>query len=466
VSAAAAQARTAPAALEAAPAFLLVCMALILGGSSAGAASTLYVRLAAIPVLIVALWRLSGARPAIEARWPAIIFAVALLAAAVQLIPLPPSAWTALPGRAIVVQGYQAAGMPLPWLPISLAPDATFDGLLGFLPAAAMFLSVLTLDGRGRRALLAAVLAVAFLAVIAGMLQMATGPAGPFRPYAITNRDSAVGFFANRNHQAAFLLCAIPTAAYWAVRPAGKAWDRSLFIAGLAIAVFMVLVVSLSLTRSRAGVLLLAPALIGSAFVAARRRNGGLSWAPPAILASAGVVAIGLVILFSFNVLASRFHADLNEDMRAQVTPLISRASEAYAPVGTGLGSFQAVYEVMERPESMTSRYINHAHDDYLETWLELGAAGAAVIVAFVAWWAVTTIRILRRRAGEASLAMAGAVMVGVLLAHSWVDYPLRTPALATLFALGCALMIPAPGAATEPTGPRRRTSRRELAPA
>src|SRR5581483_9726291 len=88
--------------------------------------------------------------------------------------------------------------------------------------------------------------------------------------------------------------------------------------------------------------------------------------------------------------------------------------------------------------------YVNHAHDDYLETWLELGWPGLALIAAFLAWWLVSVVRIGRNgRDDDASLATAGAVVVGLLLAHSAVDYPLRTPALATLFALGCGLMVP-----------------------
>jgi hypothetical protein len=42
-----------------------------------------------------------------------------------------------------------------------------------------------------------------------------------------------------------------------------------------------------------------------------------------------------------------------------------------------------------------------------------------------------------------AGLARAGSAMVGIVLAHSIVDYPIRTAAIAAVFALGCALMVP-----------------------
>jgi hypothetical protein len=60
-------------------------------------------------------------------------------------------------------------------------------------------------------------------------------------------------------------------------------------------------------------------------------------------------------------------------------------------------------------------------------------------------------------------MAMTGAVMVGLLLAHSFVDYPLRTPALACLFALGCGLMVSPSGAPTTETPPRPARRRRAL---
>ena len=58
-----------------------------------------------------------------------------------------------------------------------------------------------------------------------------------------------------------------------------------------------------------------------------------------------------------------------------------------------------------------------------------------------------------RRRVG-AALALAGSMTAGVLMAHSLVDYPLRTPALATLFAFAIGLVARSPGA--ERGGPGR----------
>jgi len=89
--------------------------------------------------------------------------------------------------------------------------------------------------------------------------------------------------------------------------------------------------------------------------------------------------------------------------------------------------------------------YANHAHNDYVELWLETGWAGAGLFGLFLLWWALTTVRVLRSPDdAQGAFALAGAVVVALLLAHSFADYPLRAPALSTLFAFACGLMVPA----------------------
>ena len=84
------------------------------------------------------------------------------------------------------MQGYNAANMPLPWLPISLAPNITWRSVLSLLPAVAVFLAVLCLPHRMRRNLVLMMLAVAFVSVLLDLLQMMGGqskPASVLRDY-------------------------------------------------------------------------------------------------------------------------------------------------------------------------------------------------------------------------------------------------------------------------------------------
>ncbi len=121
-------------------------------------------------------------------------------------------------------------------------------------------------------------------------------------------------------------------------------------------------------------------------------------------------------------------------------------------PSGTGLGSFPQVYRTYEDQNAVGTELVNHAHNDYLEFALELGLAGVVLIIGFILWWGRQTIRAWRASFEGADLGRAGSVVVLVVLLHSSVDYPIRTSAIAALFAVGCALMIPGSRAARRTT--------------
>jgi O-antigen ligase len=109
-------------------------------------------------------------------------------------------------------------------------------------------------------------------------------------------------------------------------------------------------------------------------------------------------------------------------------------------PAGTGFGSFPSVYPLTEDPNFVDRFFVNHAHNDYLEITLEGGAPGLVLLAAFVWWWMTVANRAWRSTG--AYFAKAATIASGVMLAHSAVDYPLRTAALATVFALSLGLML------------------------
>ena len=100
-------------------------------------------------------------------------------------------------------------------MPMSVSPQATWLSALSVIPALAIFLGVVLLGYHERRLLSLVILAMGFIGVFVGLLQVAQGPESPLRFFAITNPTEAVGFFANRNHFAAFLYCSILFAIPW-----------------------------------------------------------------------------------------------------------------------------------------------------------------------------------------------------------------------------------------------------------
>ena len=86
-------------------------------------------------------------------------------------------------------------------------------------------------------------------------------------------------------------------------------------------------------------------------------------------MATPVVIALVLILL-------PRFVAEAGEDVRAKALSGIITGGLAYSPLGSGLGTFEDIYRTQERPETVTNAFLNHAHNDYLELWLETGLVG------------------------------------------------------------------------------------------
>lgn len=422
--------------------FLVV--SLTFGGASRSDVITSdIVALLALPIAGLAIWRLHAAGgPAPEHRLPLMVLAAILILPLLQLIPLPPALWTALPGRALIVEGLRDAGLTPGWGPISLSPTRTWAAFLALLPAVAVFLAVLLANSDARRRLVIALLAVGGLSVLLGGAQLAGGQDSALRFYEITNRSAAVGFFSNRNHLASLLICVVVLGAAWAVQ-AGLRRPPARFQLAAALTIVLIAILGAGSTGSRAGLVLLAPAGAGALLLAWRAGIGrGRGLLVLGVL-GAGFAAALLIVHLSFGETIARLQGGFGEDVRIIAAEVGLRAAKAFAPFGSGFGSFVPAYKIFEGPESVINTYINHAHNDWLEVLIEGGLPAVLVALAFIVWFARTAFGLWRRGGPEATMARAGSLVVLLLLAHSAMDYPLRTPAMMAVFALACALMLP-----------------------
>lgn len=425
----------------AAAVYLGACL-LLGGASAAGLAANAFLQLLGLGLVVALLWQQGFTLPD-GARGPLWIGGALLLVGLLSLVPL--GLGSGLPLRAEVIEAFRLIGTEPPALSASLAPSGTLASLLHLLPVAAMFLLVLRLPNEERRLLPTVLLAVAGASVVLGAFQLMGGADSPLRFYDITNKTSPVGFFANRNHAATLLLCALPLTAVIAGRMATRR-SRSKRSGGaiISVAVAIFLMAGIAISGSGAGWGLAVPAAVAS-FLIYRRTVAGRVGAP-----WWGALAV-LALVFAFAGLQGplskeQFEGDLASEpssrrVMAATTVEIIKAS---FPVGTGLGTFSTVYRRYEDPGKVTRQFANHAHNDYIEAVLELGAAGLVLILAFLFWWGRRSYQVWTRDFEGAALARAGSVMVGLILAHSIVDYPIRTAAIAAVFALGCALMVPA----------------------
>ena len=436
------------------------------GGTPQGFRFDSLAHLTSLPLLGLAVIALLSRSIAPEARLPLVIAASAAILVLITLIPLPPAVWTQLPGRGFVVETFELAAIPLGWMPISLDPGATWRSFLALLAPLAIFLAVLSIGHDGRRILSLLVVGFALASVVLGLLQLMQGPGSALRFYAITNPSSSVGFFANRNHYAALLYTAVPFAAAWMI---ALAYDRrrrfGAVACGLALAV---LLLGLGVTLSRAGIVLGLCALLLSGFLLDRATAGQSRRSAIYAVAIAGAIGAILVIHYALPGIISRFEAAPVDDYRFDILGITLAAAKAFFPVGSGFGTFQAVYLMYDRPEALLTRYVNHAHNDWAELWLEGGVLFALAAIGFLVWFARAGHDAWRAAPGQTTyldraLGRAAAISVCLLLLHSLVDYPLRTVALLSVFAFCCGLLVRPVGSTDDGTQPDQGRSRTRM---
>jgi len=447
-------------AIAAAAAFLLAFSCLFGGASRQHELRLALVELAALPLIVLSLSEIVRRGIATEHRFALWLLAGAAAIPLLQLIPLPPAVWSSLPGRDQLALALDLAGLPQGWLPLTLTPDATWRSFLSLLPPLAMFLAMLTVGPVVRQMLVQAIIGITVAAICLGAAQLASGGERLY-PWATTAAGNVTGFFANRNHLATLCLVGIPFATVLSIGATRRGGPNTrLALWGPALYVVLA-VLALGVIRSRAGVVLVGPVLGGSliaAWIAAGRGR------PRSVLIGmvAGIaLAITVVCAFALAPLLGRFDTQGTPEGRFENWPVVVEAANTYLPLGTGIGSFDPVYRSVEPTERLDSSYFNQAHNDYLETWLEAGWLGAALIIAFLVWfgrraWTAWCSGVSTQR----DLQRAATIAVGVVMLHSAVDYPLRTAAMATIFALCCGLLELAVRSDAELTPQRSRRRR------
>ena len=320
--------------------------------------------------------------------------------------------------------------------------------LWGLLPACAIFFAGLQLPANYRYRLLMVLAVIVTLNILLGFAQLAQGNHSPLRLYTITNVSEAVGFFANRNHFASLLMMYSPLSvaitAWWTHQRASKLSVQPMLIIGGGL--FCVLVIlAIVVARSRAGLLLgLLGFLLSIPAIFALPRRPGMKRTLSLVVVFSAIAAIH----FGSTGILSRLDQGVGDNTRSEMTQISIEAGKAYAPMGSGLGTFRQAYAPFEarHEESIDRALTNHAHNDYVELWLEAGYPGLFAIVVFCLLFLALGLRVWRqpKKTDLFDVLLSRVAWIGILLAmlHSYVDYPLRTTANSTVFALLLALAI------------------------
>ena len=441
---------------------LVALLALVVGGGThAGFLGDAILQAVSVVFLGCVIWAMNGS-PAGFQRGEIALMAAILAVPLIQIIPLPPAIWKDLPLSDMRLEAFAITGAPIDWRPATIIPEATILGALSLIPPFAVFLGVRSLDYVGRRRVVIAVLSFSALSVFLGLAQVAGGEQSPLRFYEVTNPTEAVGFFANRNHLAALLYIALMFAAAFAVDSGITFLDarrrhapepRAIVIFTASVTLMFLLAVAQIMARSRAGVGLTMLGSLGIATLVLTDSRNFWRAASLKLLAVAIVAVLLFSAQFGITRFVARLGADVVQDDRLIIATHTLEAIKAYFPFGTGVGTFKDVYPLRELPAELLSYiYVNHAHDDFLELFLESGVAGVALLVCCLAWLAVRGRDIWRKRLRGGApidllLRRASLFALVLLLLHSTIDYPLRTSAIMVLTAICCALLTRPHGA-------------------
>ncbi len=429
-----------------------MALLLITGGGPWGLGDAL-AAIWAVPILAAGILWGQQDRALSPGQW--MVVGVPLLIVVLELMPLPASIWSSLPGRGSIAADLVAAGQPLSWRAVTLDYDGTMRAGMALLPAVAILIGLREFRCNDLRWLLLLWLLVAMGSVLLGMAQVGHAAAN-LRLHAFHNVSGALGLFANRNHQAAFLVASIP------VCMAAPAWlaqgDVDLRHRFFAAACSAFLLLGVVLTGSRAGLVLGMLALTSSVPVwlgPNGRRTPGFA----SVWVARGAITLLVVgTAIAWHVVGGRDLLSVLQDSRWAIFHDVGVIGARYQPIGVGLGAFEQAFRPAPSNLRLEDAFVNHAHNDWLELWFELGwpfvvvavfAVGSFVAMARRAWLAEP------RADGLDALGKAAVIGLSTLGLHSLVDWPLRTGANMVVAAILLHLLWRLDGNSARPRQPR-----------
>ncbi|MEA1085861.1 O-antigen ligase family protein [Sphingomonas sp. CD22] len=393
--------------------------------------------------IAVALWRMDSADRARARPFALAVVALGVLMV-VQLIPLPPGLWRSLPGRAPYADALTTIGLGARWRPISMAPDLTLYSLMGLLPVLAAALMFAPLRTNERLLLLDTSLGCL---TVGALLSVAQVGAQALYFYDHTDYGLGVGSFANRNHQALFLAVGILLIlCRWRIGERRSLRSVGTVVSFGAVAAILPLLV---VTGSRAGLAAGILAFVAGALVLVRDgirvRASWQRWLIPTGTGLAIVVALAIGAASSRELALHRLLTSSADDLRAANLPALFDTIKAFFPIGSGYGTFDAVFRRFESDALLRPSYFNHAHNELIEALIEGGLAAAALLAAGTLLLLQRVVRAWRSDPRQPStvLARTAALGIALLLLGSLVDYPLRTGFLAVLLVLLATWLVP-----------------------
>lgn len=423
-------------------AIAMIASGMILGGGGTHNPLT-EILLQLIAAALIAVWCLApGQTPRRVSGWVPLVCLLVVALPVIQLVPLPPSVWHALPGRDVEIASLALVGREEAWMPWSMAPNRTLAVLLAMIPPLAMMWFVGSLDERGRNGVLRAISIVALISVVLGAFQLAAPLDKVPSFYSYIHRGYVIGFQSSRNSEVDVLLIGLlATTALFAGRDTRSRNQTSAMViyAGMV----LVLLSGAVLSGSRGGILLIPATALFTLLIV---QPGGF-FARRTLIGICAIALVGVIAAWvlrdnaAIGKVAARFAQD--RDFRTELWTDTIYAIGQYWPFGGGMGSFVPLMTPVERLEVVDPTLPSRAHNDYLEILLEGGIFGVLVLAALAA--CLITMALKSWKSGSVTRAHSRFAFAAffIIAAHSLVDYPMRSMSLTMLIGAAAGLLAP-----------------------
>ncbi len=240
------------------------------------------------------------------------------------------------------------------------------------------------------------------------------------------------GPYVSHNHYAGLMEMLFPVALVAALsRNARGNWKWALGAAAVLMAS------TIFLSGSRGGMIAFLVQMVVLGTILARERNRRSTWTVAAVLVLIAALMLwvgGQEIVRRIVSIDSEAHSELNNGLRLRIDADGLRMLAKKPVIGWGLGTFPAVYPQFR--SFYTNKFVNRAHDDYLQLLVETGVLGGAMALWFVVALYRAALKKLPNWQWDINGAVALATLLGCtgILVHSFLDSNLQIPANAALF--------------------------------
>lgn len=343
-------------------------------------------------------------------------------------------------------------------------------GVLG-LSYSLLFLLIISLFATRTRLLwlLGALVVSGTLQAFYGTFMALSGFEWSFFGESVRSGSAANGTFVNRNHFAGYieLTLACGIGLMMALRSTERwSWVSAIELimgpkARLRLAL-VILVIALVMTRSRGGNVAFFTAMLAMSFIFIvrnrenRRRN---------ILILVSLILIDTLVIsqyFGLERLKDRLfdtrlvdrvetvvinnvpveQVQQANEIRGQVFTDIVPLALHKPIVGQGAGAFEATYS--QYADESVRLHFDHAHNDFLQFFVEYGAIGTVLLALFTGWALYFALAALWQTRSMFRNGLGLGVSIGILslLIHSLSDFNLQIPANAATFITLCAIAV------------------------